>query len=74
MLTIKKHTISCGRSHSVALLFGGTVRCWGDNTYNQCDPVHLSFKNVTQVDCGNFHSVALFDNGTIQCWGNNDEN
>ena len=65
----KIHTIVCGDSHTVALTSNNTVKCWGDNLYNQCDPVHLTFTNAIQVVCGHSHSVVLFSNGTVQCWG-----
>ena len=73
MLTTKNRnsSIVCGRLHSVALLSNGTVRCWGDNRHNQCDPIHLTFTDVIQVACGHSHSIVLLTNGTIRCWGDN---
>ena len=63
--------VACGENHSVALFSNATVRCWGDDRFNQCDPVHLTFTEVVQVVCGDTHSVALLSNGTVRCWGNN---
>ena len=71
---IQYSTIACGLDHSVVLLSDGTVRCWCNNKYNQCNPLHSTFTNVVHVACGSYHSVALFSNGTIQCWGNNYHN
>jgi len=67
----KTHTIVCGHTHSVALNSNKTIKCWGNNRFNQCDPVHLTFTNVIQVACGKNHSVALLSNGTVRCWGAN---
>ena len=64
----------CGKFHSVVLLINGTIRCWGNNQWNQCDPLCITFKDVIQVTCSNKHSVALLSNGTVRCWGNNDKN
>ena len=63
--------VYCGASHSVALLSNGTIQCWGNNLWNQCDPVHLTFTDVIQVVCNRKHSVALLSNGTVRCWGDN---
>ncbi len=68
---MKKNNIVCGASHSVVSLSDGTIRCWGNNNENQCDPVHQTFTDVIQVACGEYHSVALLSNGTVRCWGSN---
>ena len=67
-------TVACGAHHTVALLANNTIRCWGNNNWNQCDPVHLTFTDVIQVVCGSKHSVVLLSNGTIRCWGDNSRN
>ncbi len=74
MITMQKQnaTVVCGMDHSVVLLTNGTVRCWGDNTIDQCDSVHLTFTDVIKIACGQDHSVALLSNGTVRCWGYND--
>jgi len=56
------------------LFSNGTVQCWGNNRWNQCDPVHKSLTDAIQVACGEYHLVALLANGTVQCWGNNFNN
>ena len=65
----KTHTVVCYLYHSVALLSNGTVRCWGNNTWNQCNPIHRAFTDVIQIACGNTHSVVLLSNGTVESWG-----
>ena len=64
-------TIVCGGKVSVALKEDGTIECWGDNYFNQCDPVYKTFTDVISVACGVFHSVALKSDGTLECWGYN---
>ena len=49
----------------------GTIECWGNNEYNQCDSVYKTFTNVIDVACGGHHLLALKDDGTIECWGDN---
>ena len=51
----KTHTIVCGHTHSVAITTNNTLNCWGNNKYNQCDPVHNTFTDVIQVACGAWH-------------------
>ena len=49
--------IACGAFHSVALRQNGTIRCWGDNRYNQLNnPTEAGF---TKIACGDYHTVAL---------------
>ena len=57
MIVAQKNMIACGRCHSVALLHDGTVRCWGDNKWDQCDPIHRAITNV-QLPCD--HTVLLW--------------
>jgi len=74
-----------GASHSCAILDGGQVACWGDDTYGQVgngddgqdavyEPVLLSgFPDGTEIvslALGNWHSCALSVTGQVYCWGN----
>ena len=67
-------SISCGGYHSVALRDDGTVKCWGNNTQNQCNSIYKTFTNIIKASCGNEYSVALTSDGTIKCWGSNEKN
>lgn len=62
--------VSGGSIHSIALKGGGSVRCWGGNSYGQCT-VPSNACVVQQVAAGGEHSVALSTDGIVQCWGRN---
>ncbi|MBX3606198.1 MAG: hypothetical protein KF788_13035 [Piscinibacter sp.] len=69
--------------HSCALMAGGTVRCWGQNSAHQLgynpfgggDPGYArevpGLSGATQVSAGAAHSCALIVGGSVQCWGDN---
>ncbi len=70
-----------GGYHSCAVLVGGKVACWGDNTNGELGngaigealtqvPVN-GITGATQVAAGNYHSCAVLGVGTVQCWGDN---
>lgn len=73
--------ISAGTNHACALIDGGTVDCWGDNTYGQLGnedvapqprPAQVSgLTGVTALACGGFHTCALLGDGGVECWGYN---
>jgi alpha-tubulin suppressor-like RCC1 family protein len=71
---LKIKQIGCGLNYCAVLLEDGTMRCWGDNTYNQAPP-SLSYPDtyygVKEIACGYNHSLALISYGSIRCWGNN---
>ncbi|MEY4534101.1 MAG: hypothetical protein RLZZ246_419 [Planctomycetota bacterium] len=61
-------SLSCGIYHTVGLRLDGTVRCWDDNRWGQCNmPAGLT--EVVAVSAGNAHSLALRGNGTVIAWG-----
>eukprot|EP00397_Hematodinium_sp_SG-2012_P000868 GEMP01000869.1.p1 GENE.GEMP01000869.1~~GEMP01000869.1.p1 ORF type:complete len:986 (+),score=207.66 GEMP01000869.1:218-3175(+) len=75
--------ISCGGSHSAALLKNGTLFCWGNNEYGQVgtDPKSIAGKDVfepylhrtisgkvTHVACGLEHTIAIAV-GRLWVWG-----
>jgi alpha-tubulin suppressor-like RCC1 family protein len=76
--------IVSGERHTCALLSGGTVECWGWNSYgqlgngtttNSTTPVQVSgITNATQVSAGGgggYHTCALLSGGAVECWGRN---
>lgn len=50
-------SIVSGYDHICALLDDGTVTCWGNNSYNQCD-VPSGLNNVIQITCGLYLSAG----------------
>ena len=75
--------ISAGFSHTCAVLTGGTVRCWGANSYGQLGngtvtdsttPVLAgSLSDVVEVSAAwrGYHTCARRTNNTLFCWGYN---
>ena len=49
----------------------GIVRCWGLNTYGQCNtPADLG--PCSSVAGGYAHTIAVRSDGVVRCWGSND--
>src|SRR5208283_4523204 len=74
--------LSAGFDHTCAVLSGGTVECWGDNsdgelgngtTTNSAIPVAVSGLSggATAVAAGFEFTCALLSGGNVECWGNN---
>jgi alpha-tubulin suppressor-like RCC1 family protein len=76
--------ISAGAYHTCILLAGGTVNCWGSNTYyqiqgpQQVDPiaspnyvVNSNTAPVLAVAAGGYHTCEVMSDGTAMCWGYN---
>jgi alpha-tubulin suppressor-like RCC1 family protein len=73
--------LSAGYSHMCVLQSGGTVRCWGNNKYNQLGnsstvdsstsvPV-TGVKDAIALTTGGqgLHTCALQASGSVRCWG-----
>ena len=69
-----------GGSHTLALMNGGTVKCWGSNSQGQCGgyptytPVSTpidayAVSNVVAIGAGTGHSLAVKSDGTVFAWG-----
>lgn len=77
-------SISHGFLDTCALLSGGAVQCWGNNSDGQVgngsfadqhQPAAVSGlgsgSGVVAISAGFFHTCALFSNGGMSCWGEN---
>jgi len=74
--------VAAGGEHSCALLTGGAVQCWGDNSWGQLGdgssteysstPVPVTgISTATALALAGQHSCALLASGAVRCWGNN---
>ena len=82
-------SIACGYEHACALMSGGDISCWGDNSEGQ-----LGYPTVTQltepgdlvslptvdgsnkvksVHAGKYFTCAVMHNNQMVCWGRNGE-
>lgn len=64
-----------------ALMAGGTVQCWGDNTHGEIGngsvssvpvvtPVAvIGLTGVAAVSTGGFNACAILTDGSVRCWG-----
>jgi len=76
-------SIDAGKFHTCAILEGGAVKCWGENTNGQVgndtttmqllpvDVVGLD-EPIKQISGGGPFTCALTEAGGVMCWGAND--
>jgi cysteine-rich repeat protein len=78
--------VDAGRHHTCALLEGGRVRCWGNNSggqlgYGNVDNIGdnelasapgdvVLGEAVLGIDVGGGHACAQLESGNVRCWGN----
>lgn len=78
----ENNTLSGLASHACALLTGGVVKCWGDNSAGQIgDGTTTQRLTPTSViglpsaavgiSAGAKHTCAVLDSGAVYCWGLN---
>ena len=75
--------VACGQDHTLVLLANGTVRTFGDNSFNQLGidvsggtrqtPVQIFSisSSATAVAGGRFHNAVLLADGTVRTFGYN---
>ncbi len=73
--------VSCGASHTCALVAGGVVTCWGSNASGQLGTSGVSMSvvpaliagltDVVEVSAGQSHTCARRGDGRVWCWGDN---
>ena len=74
--------VAAGGSYSCALIYGGSIECWGEDGYGQLgdgktentsEPVQVSgITDAVEVTAGGGHACARLSGGTIKCWGKNE--
>jgi alpha-tubulin suppressor-like RCC1 family protein len=72
--------VTAGGYHTCALLVGGDVDCWGNDTFGELGdggggrfaPVRVvGLHGATAVSAGFYHTCALLIGGDVDCWGEN---
>ncbi|MFH1434401.1 MAG: hypothetical protein ABIJ56_01670 [Pseudomonadota bacterium] len=81
-------SLTSGRYHTCAILFGGEPMCWGMNGYGELgdgttddklNPVPVADipASVLSVAAGGYHSCAALaetgEQGNVMCWGRNNQ-
>lgn len=74
-----------GHSHGCALITGGTVECWGLDTFGQLGDGQTTFEqqdptptavvglagSVANIDAAGWYTCATLFDGGVKCWGAN---
>jgi len=77
MTTVKDMAV--GRYHTCALMYDGTIKCWGRNVDGRLGngskttsgtPVEVvGIDNAVAIAAGEYHSCAVLETGGVKCWG-----
>jgi len=82
-LSLGSH-IATGGYHTCAVVYDGTVLCWGDNRYGQLgnvtnanDPFStvvgvIGITSATAIAAGADRTCAVLSDGSVKCWGLNE--
>ena len=63
-------SVSAGYAHGLALKTDGSVVCWGNNFYGQCN-IPTKLKGIKQVAGGQDHTLVRLTNSTVKGYGRN---
>ncbi len=67
---IPSRHVAAGGCFAMSLRLDGTVVCWGENQYGECDvPEDLGV--VQRIAAGREHALAIRADGSLRCWGSN---
>jgi alpha-tubulin suppressor-like RCC1 family protein len=81
-LPLEIQAVAVGANHTCAILPGGGVNCWGDNSNRQLGigsapsqslPVQVTglSTGAVQIAAGSSHTCVRMGTGAVKCWGNN---
>ncbi|HWF25059.1 MAG TPA: hypothetical protein VG275_06415 [Solirubrobacteraceae bacterium] len=81
----KATAISAGNGFTCAILYDGSVRCWGfgpqgqlgysvgpvatDQSVASAGAVDLGGHTAVAISAGGVHTCAILDDGSVRCWG-----
>ena len=71
--------IAAGGSHTCVILNDRSVKCWGNNDYEQTGEEEgegipdLGGKPALAIAAGWSHTCAILEDRSVKCWGNNGE-
>lgn len=75
-------SVRAGNTHTCALSYNGSIKCWGYNIYGELGDGTTQQRNspvatnglsgeVISLEAGGFHTCAILADKKVQCWGLN---
>jgi len=61
-------SVDAGGDYACGVETGGTIACWGDDSYGDAIPPAGTFSSVS---AGSDNTCGVKMDGTIACWGSN---